>query len=104
MMYDAMEGGVLELVHKLRLCRRKEKCEVCDAVWEQIEQEPMSDILTPPKPQKEKGQEPFVFELPLQKPAAQTDPSVQLSGAKMSFPAIPFPDKQDWDHVQQMHP
>ena len=74
-MYDGMEGGVFQLVHKLRLCRPKKKCEVCDAVREQIEQEPMHDILTPPKPKKRNGkvdEEPFVFQLPLEKPMCDT--------------------------------
>ena len=70
-MFDGMEGGVFQLAHKLRLCRPNKKCEVCDAVREQIEQEPMQDILTPPKPKKKGGkiiEEPFVFQLPLEKP------------------------------------
>ena len=44
---------------------------MCDAVWEQIEQQPMLDLLTPLKPKKKGGklvEEPFVFQLPLEKP------------------------------------
>jgi hypothetical protein len=43
---------------------------MCDAVREQIEQGPMRDILTPPKPKKNKqGEEVlFKFEPPLAKP------------------------------------
>ncbi len=45
---------------------------MCDAVLEQIEQGPMQDLLTPPKPKKnkrgEKGPAPFRYEIPLEKP------------------------------------
>ena len=45
---------------------------MCDAVQEQIECGPMRDLLTPPKPKKNKrGEEvavPFKFEIPLEKP------------------------------------
>ena len=46
-------------------------CEMCNAVREQIEQEPMRDQLTPPHKSKKskKGEEvPFKFEIPLDKP------------------------------------
>ena len=70
-MYNSMEGGVFELVHNLKLCKQAKHCEMCDAVREQIEQGPMRDLLTPPKPNKKKGKEvpvPFKFEIPLEKP------------------------------------
>ena len=70
-MWDATEGGVFELVNNLKLCRQSKKCEMCDAVREQIEQQGMRDNLTPPpKPKKDKqGNEvPFKFQLPLDKP------------------------------------
>ena len=70
-MYNSMEGGVFELVHNLKLCKQAKHCEMCDAVREQIEQGPMRDLLTPPKPKKKKGKEvpvPFKFEIPLEKP------------------------------------
>jgi hypothetical protein len=40
-MYSSIEAGVFDLVHNLKLCRISKKCEMCDAVREQIEQEPM---------------------------------------------------------------
>jgi hypothetical protein len=44
---------------------------MCNAVAEQIEQEHMRELLTPPKPKKKKGkaaEKPFVCALPLEKP------------------------------------
>ncbi len=71
-MYNSMEGGVFELVHNLNLCRQSKHCEMFDAVREQIECGPMRELLTPPKPKKnKKGKEvavPFKFEIPLEKP------------------------------------
>ncbi len=52
--YDSTEGGVFELIHNMKLFRQSLKCGMCDAVWEQIEQGPMQDLLTPPKPKKNK--------------------------------------------------
>ena len=69
-MYTSMEGGVFELVHNLKRCPKGRGCEMCDAVTEQIEQQYMRELLTPPPPKK--GQlslkEPFRFVLPLKKP------------------------------------
>ena len=66
------EGSVFELVHNLKICKQSKKCEMCDAVREQVEQAPMQKLLIPPKPTKlkrgEKGPAPFRFELPLEKP------------------------------------
>ena len=70
-MYSSMEAGVFDLVHNLKLCKTSKKCEMCDAVREQIEQERMRDELRPPaKPKKtKKGEEvPFRFTIPLAKP------------------------------------
>ena len=70
-MWNSTEGGVFELVNNLKLCRQSKHCEMCDAVREQIEQQGMRDILTPPaKPKKDKEGRPvpFKFELPLDKP------------------------------------
>jgi hypothetical protein len=70
-MYSSMEAGVYDLVHRLKLCKTYKKCEVCDAVREQIEQGHMRDQLTPPpKPKKNRAGEevPFKFEIPLAKP------------------------------------
>ncbi len=71
-MYNSMEGGVFELVHNMKLCKQSKHCEMGDAVQEQIEQAPMRDLLTPPKPTKNrKGVErsaSFKFEIPLEKP------------------------------------
>ena len=71
-MYSSMEAGVYDLVHRLKLCKTSKKCEMCDAVREQIEQAPMRDQLTPPpaEPKKTKAGEevPFKFEIPLAKP------------------------------------
>ncbi len=69
-MYDSMESGVFQLVHQLKLCR---KCNLCRAIAEQKNQEPMrlGALITPPKPRKKDGKvvsPPFVFELPLVKP------------------------------------
>ena len=69
--FDSTEAGVFDLVHNLKLCKTSKKCEMCNAVREQIEQEPMRQLLTPPpKPRKTKtGEEvPFKFEIPLEKP------------------------------------
>jgi hypothetical protein len=70
-MYSWMEGGFFELVHNMNLCKQSKQCEICDAVREQIEQGPMRDLLTPPKPKKKKnkrGEEvQFKFEIPLEK-------------------------------------
>jgi len=70
-----MEGGVFHLANNLKLCKRREECEMCSAVSEQIEQGGMSDLMTPPRPRKQKpGQPPppppppFVCSLPLVKP------------------------------------
>jgi hypothetical protein len=64
-MYTSMEGGVFELVHNMKLCKQSKQCEICDAVWVQIEQGPTRDLLTPPKTKKNKnkgGEEvPFKF-------------------------------------------
>ncbi len=70
-MYSAIEGGVFQFVHKLRLCKANKNCARCDAVAKQIQQEPMQTLLTPPKPKKKSEIEVaqlFIFELPLQKP------------------------------------
>jgi hypothetical protein len=70
-MYSSMEAGVFDLVHNLKLCKHSKKCEMCNAVREQVEQAPMRDLLTPPaKPKKFKNgaQVPFKFELPLETP------------------------------------
>jgi hypothetical protein len=53
-MYTSMEGGTFDMVHNLKLCKHKVGYETCDAVREQIEQGPMLDVLTPPKPKKNK--------------------------------------------------
>ncbi len=50
-MYASMEAGVFDMVYNLKLCRINKKCEMCDAVLEQIVQEPMRDqLIPPPKP------------------------------------------------------
>ena len=69
-MYDSTEGGVFEVVHNMKLCKQSKKCGMCDAVREQIEQQPMLNVLTAPKPKKNKRGElaPFRFEIPLEKP------------------------------------
>jgi hypothetical protein len=73
-MWNTMEGGVFELVHNLKLCKQSKRCEMCDAVREQIEQGPMQKLLIPPKPSKNKkgdaraSSRPFKFEIPLEKP------------------------------------
>jgi len=70
-LYSSTEAGVFDLVHNLKLCKTSKKCEMCNAVREQIEQESMREQLTPPaKPKKnKKGEEvPFKFEIPLEKP------------------------------------
>ncbi len=71
-MYSSMEGGLFELVHNMKLCKQSKQCEICDAVREQIKQGPMRDLLTPPKPKKNKnrrGEEVLLkFEIPLEKP------------------------------------
>jgi hypothetical protein len=71
-MYTSMEGEVFQLVHNIKLCSKSKICEMCNAVAEEIVQEPMRELLTPPKPNKNKQgkvvTKPFVFELPLQKP------------------------------------
>ncbi len=71
-MYTSMEGGVFELVHNLKFCKKTEKCDMCNAVAQQIVKDPMRELLTLPKPKKSKQgkvvEKPFVFELPLQKP------------------------------------
>ncbi len=51
-MYSSMEGGLFKLVQNMKLCKQSKQCEICDAVREQIEQGPMRDLLTPPKPKK----------------------------------------------------
>jgi hypothetical protein len=59
--YDSMKSGVLQLVCQLKLCR---KCDLCRAIAEQENQEPMRALLTPPKPRKKDGKivsPPFVF-------------------------------------------
>jgi hypothetical protein len=70
-MYDSTEGGIFELLHNMKLCRQSNKCGMCNAVREQIEQSPMQNFLIPPKPTKhkrgEKGQAPFRFKIPLEK-------------------------------------
>jgi hypothetical protein len=61
-MHSSMEAGVYDLVHRLKLCKTSKKCEMCDAVREQIEQGPMRDQLTPPpKPKKNKAGEEVPF-------------------------------------------
>jgi hypothetical protein len=71
-MYSSMEGGLFELVHNTKLCKQSNQCEICDAVREQIEQGPMRDLLTPPKPKMNKNKRGekvlFKFEIPLKKP------------------------------------
>ncbi len=71
-MCSSMEGGLFELVHNMKLLKQSKQCEICDAAREQIEQGPMRDLLTPPKPKKNKnktGEEVlFKFEIPLEKP------------------------------------
>ena len=42
-MYSSTEAGVFDLVHNLKLCKPSKKCEMCNAVREQIEQEPMRE-------------------------------------------------------------
>jgi hypothetical protein len=69
--FYSTEAGVFDLVHNLKLCKTSKKCEMCNAVREQILQKPMRNQFTPPsKPRKTKqGEEiPFKFELPLDKP------------------------------------
>ncbi len=75
--YDAMESGLFQVLSKLRLCKSKAKCEMCDAVREQVEQGPMQELLTPPPPsppsKRAKGvsvparraRRKYVFSLPL---------------------------------------
>ena len=53
-MYNSMEGGVFELVHNMKICKQSKHCEMCDAVWEQIEQAPMQKLMTPPSLRKRK--------------------------------------------------
>jgi hypothetical protein len=67
--YQSMEAGVFQLVHSMHLCKPTRKCEMCDSVQEQIEQEPMKAELTPPKKKKSRG-EPTKkkFSLPLTHP------------------------------------
>ncbi len=68
-MYNSMEGGVFELVHNMKLCKQSKHCEMCDAVREQIEQGPMRELPTLPKPKKNReAPVPFKFEIPLEKP------------------------------------
>jgi hypothetical protein len=70
-MHASMEASVFDLVHNLKLCRISKKCEMCNAVREQIEQEPMRDQLTPPPKPKvsKKGEKvPFKFKILLEKP------------------------------------
>jgi hypothetical protein len=42
-MHDSTEAGVFDLVHNLKLCKTSKKCEMCNAVREQKEQEPMRE-------------------------------------------------------------
>ena len=67
-MYTAMQGGVFQLAHNLKLCRSSALCEMCNSVREQIEQGPMRELLTPPMTRKGQAAKPFKFKLPLEKP------------------------------------
>jgi hypothetical protein len=70
-LWDSTEGGVFELVNNPKLCKQSKHCEMCDAVREQIEQQGIRDILTPPpNPKMDKNGKaaPFIFQLPLDKP------------------------------------
>ena len=62
-----MEGCLFELVHNMKLGKQSKQCEICDAVREQIKQGPMRDLLTLPKPKKNKNKR--GEEVPLEKPA-----------------------------------